>query len=309
MSLFLHSSDTFAVPESPDYLGAGDFDNDGHADLIAAARGSQRLYFLSGDGTGRFRQPRAVALPGGITAFAVGDVNRADGLADVVVGTSGTGGPQVLIFEHPLGAIKAAPEIFSVLPPVTDLALSRFDDDHAVDVAVAAGSHLMIIHGRDRKLSLNAADRAAVKPAFTSQLTFHSTILSLAGVRSSSTRQSEIAVLMEDGEVQIASVEKTEQANRHSVKSRTVSDQRWLGASKLISASSSTAAADDLILVDQSHHRVHVLRQGPETVRALNESLATASSLDARSFDIAGEPVAVLPVRVNGDALSDLIVL
>src|SRR5439155_4197127 len=84
------------IPVSPDFIGAGDFDNDGHRDVIVAARGSHSLYLLSGDGHGNFKPSQAIPLPGAITALTAGEINLADGLVDIVVGVVPEDGPKVL---------------------------------------------------------------------------------------------------------------------------------------------------------------------------------------------------------------------
>src|ERR1700748_1716542 len=64
----------------PDFIGAGDFDADGHWDIVVAKHGSSILWLLRGYGNGMFAEPHPLELPGTITAFATGEVNRADGL-------------------------------------------------------------------------------------------------------------------------------------------------------------------------------------------------------------------------------------
>jgi hypothetical protein len=83
------------VPEAADFIGAGDFDGDGHWDVVVAARGVSNLTLMSGDGKGGLRQTRRIDLHGGMTAMAVGEINRSDGLNDVVVGVSGEQGAKV----------------------------------------------------------------------------------------------------------------------------------------------------------------------------------------------------------------------
>src|SRR5205085_5761002 len=142
------------VPEAAAFVGAGDFDGDSHRDVVAARRGSDKLYLLSGDGRGGLTQTRRIELPGKVTALTVGEINRRDGLDDVVVAVSGEGGAQVLVYEGPEGALRARPEQLAMPAAVTSLALGQFDDGDEMDLAVAAGSELLILHGRDRKLSI-----------------------------------------------------------------------------------------------------------------------------------------------------------
>lgn len=91
----------------------------------------------------------------GVSSYNVNclsEINRADGLIDIVVGVVADDGPKALVFEGPEGALKARPEVFRLPSQPNALALGQFDDDYPIDLAVGAGSDLMIIHGRDRKL-------------------------------------------------------------------------------------------------------------------------------------------------------------
>lgn len=100
-SPFLSPARVFAVPEPPDFIASGDFDGDSHFDVVTAARGSEALYLLSGDGQGNLGQPQKIEIAGQVTAIVCGDINRRDGLNDLVVAITGEQGQKALIFESP----------------------------------------------------------------------------------------------------------------------------------------------------------------------------------------------------------------
>ena len=81
-------SRVFESPAATELIGACDFDADDHRDLIAARIGSNALWFFAGDGRGSFAEPKQITLPGIVTALEVGEINRRDGLADIVVAVS-----------------------------------------------------------------------------------------------------------------------------------------------------------------------------------------------------------------------------
>src|SRR5688500_4361796 len=83
---FLSPAQVFQVAATPDFIGTGDFDGDGHWDLIVVSHGGRVIHLLAGDGRGRFQQDVEIKLPGTVTAVSTGEVNRADGLTDIVVG-------------------------------------------------------------------------------------------------------------------------------------------------------------------------------------------------------------------------------
>src|SRR5207248_1812621 len=217
---FLSPAKVFEVATEPDFIGAGDFDADGHLDVVMAARGSNQLYWMAGDGHGGFGAASEVILPGGVTAMTVGEINRRDGLADVVVGIADTGSagvppamnegaggtpayPGLLVFEGPEGALKHDPEAISLPAPATSFALGQLDDSYEMDLAVAAGNDLVIVHGRDRKLSIDAEEQAKVRApeVETHELSF--TIRSIAIGNFTRGDAEQVAALCEDGSLHI----------------------------------------------------------------------------------------------------------
>ncbi|MBZ0112732.1 MAG: VCBS repeat-containing protein, partial [Thermoanaerobaculia bacterium] len=112
-------------------LGTGDFNADGHADVVVGQVGATHLGWLAGDGRGQLGPVVAIALPGVVTALAVDDVNRRDGLADVLVGVLSDDGPALFVFEGPDGAFAARPEVIPLAGEVTDLATGWIDDHWA----------------------------------------------------------------------------------------------------------------------------------------------------------------------------------
>ena len=101
---FLTPAAVFDAPVAPDFLGAGDFDNDGNLDVVIGPRDGTILHLLTGDGEGGLQATATIGLSGKLTAMAVGEINRRDGLADLMVGVRGSDGFEVLVFEGPEGA-------------------------------------------------------------------------------------------------------------------------------------------------------------------------------------------------------------
>jgi CSLREA domain-containing protein len=322
---FLSPASIFEVPESPDFIGAGDFDNDGHWDVVAAARGSHVLYLLPGDGKGGFHAAKQILLPGAVTALVTGEIKRADGLTDVVVGTVGPDGPQVLVFEGPDGALKATPEVIALPAAATALALGQLDDSYEMDLAVAAGHDLLIVHGRDRKLSLDVTQQAEVPPASVDQRSFPFTISSIAlgDFVWDQEHRTDIALVADDGTIHLLA-----NANRlpagSDARSRKTTSKRlneWQSeilatdyrplATQLVRVQMSGLPTDDLVVIDGANHQLHILAADAEAGRRGDtESLAASPrSRVTASLAVSGAPIAVLPMRLNGDAFSDLVIL
>lgn len=148
---FLSPARVFETPEAPELVGTGDFDHDGHLDVVVTAPANNALYLLAGDGQGGLGLAQRIELPGSVTALATGEVNRGDGLADVVVAVTGAEGPRLLVFESPTGALRGEPEVVALPGEARALALGQFDEEFSADVAVAAGYNLVLVQGRERK--------------------------------------------------------------------------------------------------------------------------------------------------------------
>jgi uncharacterized protein (TIGR03437 family) len=317
---FLAPARVFEIPVAPDFLGTGDFDADGHLDVVAAVAGGEALYWLRGDGQG-FWPAVAIPLPGSVTALLTGEINRADGLADLVVGIAGAGGPQVLIFESPNGALRGEPEAFALSAAPTALALGQLDDGYAMDLAVAAGTELLVVHGRDRRLSLDKTRQAEVPAAVIEEIPLPFAVTALAVGDFTGNQPSTLALLSSDGMVRVLE-RKTEDGrwgnligemavgDHTEASAVAASSPPRVLASLLVRARVSSRAVDDLIVVDRSHRQLHVLMG--ETLTRREGETAIDDSAPPRApvtLDVAGEPVAVLPMRLNVDALSDLVIL
>ncbi len=334
---FLSAARVFAVPGTPDFLAAGDFDADGHQDIVSASLGGSTLYLLRGDGHGGFAPAQPIDLPGTVTAFTAGEMNRADGLTDLAVGIDTGDGFQVLVFESPAGALRGKAEVFPASAAVNALAMMPLDDDHFNDLAVGAGSELMVIHGRDRMLSHPKSVRDSVPPATITRQTLPFQVRALTAGRFTSATLQDLAALGDDTKIHFLERPDAEyQAARAqapvSMASRNghpfgparagTFDTRVLprkpegheltlrselalpatpdSASRLITAHTSIAGGDDAILVDASSNQLHVIS------RASGQpgKMRLAASLAAT-----GAPSAVLPMRLNPSALHGLVVL
>ena len=325
---FLPEARLLALPVSPDYLAAGDFDNDGHRDVVAAARGDGVLHILPGDGQGGFGAPEAIPLPGAVTALAAGEVNRRDGLVDLVVGVEtvaqmgrAQGPPLLLVFEGPNGALRAEPETIPLPAPATVLAIGQLDDHYALDIAAACGSTLVLVHGRDRALSLSPRPPTAGTPlplsnaseagagegeggrgegvrATTHPLPYAISALALGNFILEEGYSQELALLSPDGVVHVVAPATAAEITHFSLPEPATWNLQPVTSSsnlQLVSLNTSSLPTTDLAVLDPAGQQIHLL---------LNVPSATVVTLEA-----SGAPAALLPLRLNPDALDDLVVL
>lgn len=324
---FLPDVRVYSVPEAPDFIGAGDFDADGRQDIVAARRGGRSLWLLPGDGRGGFGKPQRLDVDGTITAFATGEVNRADGLTDFVVGIASDRGPQALVFESPHGAWRAGAETVPLPAPASGFAMAALDRGGMRDLVIAAGRDLLVVHGRDRRLSLGKAARSVVAPARITMQSFPYELRSIA-LGGFTSHALELAALGNDGRIHLLARVDAQttgafghivaQSGRppsvrgaipsHSTLGATsgpewnsVSDVDVAGGDALAAGHIAAAGAGDLIVLDRRAGRLHVFSP---VIRPGERRLALAASLDA-----AGAPAAVLPMRMNQYPLDGLVVL
>ena len=138
-----------SVPVSADFVQTGDFNRDAHVDIAFAARGGDRLFILEGDGSGNFPNLRQVEVGGAITALASGDVNRLDGLPDLIVGVSNENGAELQIFQGLSDIFNGAPQVESISAPAQSIAVGQLNSDSFADIAAASDYEVDIISGKD----------------------------------------------------------------------------------------------------------------------------------------------------------------
>ncbi len=309
---FLPEARLFALPAVPDFLGAGDFDNDGHRDVVAAARGGAALYLLPGDGRGGFGAPEVVPLPGAVTAFAAGEVNRRDGLQDLVVGVDvGADGrpPLLVVFEGPTGALRWEPETIPLPVAAAAIAIGQMDDHYCMDIAAAGGNTLMLVHGRDRQLSVGAA-AAAVPAAVVDRraLPYAVTALALGDFVPEEGYTKELALLAADGVAHFLTPAGGEEVASYALPLGTAAIQH--PTSQLVTINTCGLPGDSLAVLDAASRQVHLVAAlDRETVPDDQGGRNAVVRPWSVALDAAGVPTALLPMRLNPDALNDLVVL
>jgi hypothetical protein len=307
-SPFLSPSETLALPEAPDFLGSGDFNADGHADLVVASRDGSRLYFMSGDGKGRLASPEPVALPGAVTALTAGEIDRADGLTDIIVGVAGLKGPQALVFESSEGAMNAAPEVIALPAEASALLLGQFDDDYGRDLAVGAGTEVLLAHGRDRRPSPDQSGGADVRAA-VDRMMFHFKINSMVSGNFAGGGRENLALLGADGALHLVSPSSgREGAPAAEWRNEVLASGQWSQGAQLLCAHLSSNPVDDLLVLDRVSRQLHIIER-PAAGSGQSAEGGPITDNKIVTLEMESEPVAALPMRLNPDAISDLVIL
>jgi predicted outer membrane repeat protein len=144
----LPNADVYDLPACPDFLFTGNFTDDGEKDVVFAAKGGG-LYVMPGDGAGGLGEAKQIDLPGPVTALAAGEFRAFDGHTDLAVGVSGPGGESLLIFDQQNGF--ASPLVqYQLSRSSRSIEFGALDGDPFMDVAIAAGSEVVVVHGWGR---------------------------------------------------------------------------------------------------------------------------------------------------------------
>lgn len=312
---FLPPTMVLQFPTKNDFIGAGDFDADGHADIVTGSYGGTVLYFLSGDGHGRFKQPQERELSGTLRKLITGDLNRADGLTDLVAGVTGPTGDRIMVFEGPNGAMNAQPETFKSSAPIVALTLGDLDHDQMRDIAVGLGSEVLVIHGRDRKLSLNAKQRASVKAASEEKISVKAPLVALAVGQFTGDGKSDLAYINGRGDLWILA-QPDNDAGRTSKpakwKAMIADTERWKSVSSLSVGRVGNGPQDSLIVQDAQKYRLSVLTKVINRSKSSSEVVQTSAAdhpFQETTLADASSPQAVLFSKINGDALDDMVVV
>jgi uncharacterized repeat protein (TIGR01451 family) len=298
----------FEANQRPDFIGTGDFNADGHTDIVLAAAGGRSLSFYEGDGAGSLRFADQKELQGAVSVLGCGDLNRRDGLSDIVIGVHREGGGKAIILESPLGAMRAKEEIIELSTVPTSLAIANLDSDYEIDLGIAAGNELIMVKGRDRRLTMGEGQQRLVRPPQLSRLRLTNRIRSIVAGDFSEAKGSQLALLTEDGSVLV--IDDPTTAGRRVTRLNERERKTFSTVKRLMTAQLGNRQMDDLLALDSVNREVHLLRsekaaQGPGNLSAQGKNeLAVFGQLRLEEA-----PVAVLPMRLNGDGLSDIIIL
>jgi CSLREA domain-containing protein len=290
---FLDEAVVYQLPFAPDWAAVGDWDSDGDFDVVFAARGLNRLYWMAGDGQAHLTPGGLIDLAGGVTAFASGEVNRRDGLDDLVLAIDGASGPALLVFESPEGALSCGPERIGMPTPVNSLAIDWLDGDPWRDIAAASGEAVVIVSGRDRRLVSTRAKREAVPPAAITPLDFDAEVLDLAaGFFTHRDHQAQLAVRLESGRIRLV---------RNLEHRFEISDLgRMPVEGRMLAARASGLRGHDLLIDHRAERPIEIFHAGA--------SKASGSHLErVRAPEVPVE--GIYPGRLNLDTRDDLVML
>ena len=213
ISPFRQESQSIELPIRAEIILSGDFNRDGRMDIAAAARGGNSIYLIEGNGIGGFGSVREIPLAGRITSLISGDVNRLDGLPDIIAGLDNNGIFSLSIYQGLGDIFNTEPEILNLTSPATQILGGQFDESSFADIAVVSGGEVVIFSGHEK-------DSQQVEPLKLSQ-GFEIKGIAAGDFIPDRDYRSELALLSSDGYIRILS--------RGDLDTRPVTKQELLG--------------------------------------------------------------------------------
>ena len=135
-------------------LVAGDFDGDAGVDLAVSS--STTLGMFQNQGDGSYAAALVLVVPSGVDSTGLGDLDR-DGDQDIVLGFRGDDAVVVVradgSFRGGAGGFRTAVESHGGVPSARALATGDFNDDGALDIALAGLASVRIVRGGERDAS------------------------------------------------------------------------------------------------------------------------------------------------------------
>src|ERR1041385_5850072 len=338
----LPGADVYEVPVSPDFLVTGNFSNPSVKDVLFAAKGGG-LYLMTGDGNGGVSTPREISFSGPLTALAAGEFRAAGGGRDFAVGVAGGGGNFLLIFDDGAKGFRNPVVQQPLAEAASAIEFGSLDDDSFMDVAVADGSEIVVVHGWGRKEQVTAESRVEhVKGG--------ANVRGLAVGEFVWDRQghSEMAALSDDGAVHIIKDAKSDnrpfteaeaaQRTRGKLKPQKIDQSvdieslpSWkpgkadgwnesgkssagslagnASAKPLLKSNISYREMDDLMLMDGSERKLKVMHSKAPADTALTDFSTQSDLVATTTMDTESAPVAALtlPKKLNG--VTDVVML
>lgn len=270
----------------------GDFDADGIQDRLGLD-GERELVLYRGNRDGESLPEIRRQFSSTITALAVGEFDRRDGLADIVVGLESP--PKIILLRSGEGAWLAYGETVILREVPRHVILGGFDGPGPPDVAVASENTLVILHGMDPTVSQEARRMEETEIEYS---------ISHLGNGRGSGGSSRLLTVQSPGELFHLNLEGRSLAEawgtKTGVEPRTIAE---MGTPTFVV--DSAADVDDLTPGDGL---CEISVGGPCTLRAaVTESDTTPATLDTIGFAIGGAPIflgsklhIMTPVIVDG---------
>lgn len=282
-SPFDSTAEVIEVPLRPDFVFTGDFNHDHLQDILIAQKDASYLYWIAGDGQ-QFSAGNLIPLPGTITAITVGALDRDIGSKDTIIALQTNDTFQLLIYKGRQKEAFSQPEVYPFDNRIDALEVGLLNQDAGNDLAILSGNKLWAVMGNP---NLTYASERKPTP-----IRFRFPVKRFAFGNFKPESRNGLALLSESGKIHSLTFD--HESHWHK---KVIAKGAWPESSQLLRTRMTGNPLDDLAII--TGNQVQLL--------ATTKAGRVYESVD--SFELPGDFASAISLRLNYDALYDLVFL
>lgn len=282
-SPFDSTAQVIEVPLRPDFVFTGDFNHDHLQDILIAQKDSSYLYWIAGDGQ-KFSAGNLIPLPGTITEIKIAALDRDIGFQDTMIGLQTNDGFQLVIYKGNQKEAFSQPEVYPFDNRIDALEVGLLNQDAGYDLAILSGKKLCVLMGNPK---LTSKIERKPKPI---RLRFPVKMFAFGNFNPES--RNGLALLSESGKIHSLIFDGESRWHK-----KVIARGTWPEASQMLQTRMTGNPLDDLAVI--TGNQVQLL--------ATARSGHVYNTVD--SFDLHGDFASAISLKLNYDALYDLVLL
>ncbi len=271
------------VPLRPDFVFTGDFNHDRAQDILIAQKDHSYLYWIAGNGQ-NFSPGNLIPLPGTITTIKVGPFDRDLGFQDTMIGLQTNDGFQLVVYKGNQKTPFSQPEVYPFDNRIDALEVGLLNQDAGNDLAILSGKKLWVLMGNPKLTSSILRKPKAIRLRFP--------VKTFAFGNFNPESRNGLALLSESGKIHSLTFDRESHWHK-----KVIARGAWPESSQLLRTRMTGNPLDDLAII--TGHQVQLL--------ATTRSGRFYDVVD--SFDLSGDFASAISLKLNNDALYDLVIL
>lgn len=282
-SPFNSTAKVLEVPLRPDFVFTGDFNHDRLQDILIAQKNASYLYWIAGDGQ-QFSAGNLIPLPGAITAIKVAALDRDIGSQDTIIGLQTNEGFQLVIYKGNQKEAFSEPEVYPFENRIDALEVGLLNQDAGNDLAILSAEKLWVLIGNPKLTSTMERKPKLIRLRFP--------VKRFAFGNFNPESRNGLALLSESGKIHSLTFDRESHWHK-----KVIAKSAWPEASQMLRTKMTGNPLDDLAIV--TGNQVQLL--------ATTKAGQVYETVD--SFELPGDFASAISLRLNYDALYDLVFL